>query len=260
MPSSSSTDIMHVSITDHKIGIHTTEKQEKGAFMGLFAINNAKPTNLSKAKAYLKQYESFQANPIYLDSAFHFLKKTDSYFPCFVQYYYLKNDDKGLINFVMNNEVDATKYSNTDLAMAYSRMGEVFVRNNMSSNAEKYFTKATKLMPFVIDYKIKQGAFLIKQNQLTASKTVFRSALSMNPTIKEVHLNLGYVSLLEHDFKKADLYLKQALALDPDYVLAYENLVLSAQMQNKMKQVKVYLNKILEIAPNHKAKSILEKI
>jgi len=260
MPSSSSTDIMHVAITDHKIGVHTTEKREKGAFMGLFAINNAKPTNLSKAKAYLKQYESFQANPMYLDSAFHFLKKTDSYFPAFVQYYYLKNDDKGLINFVMNNEVDTTKYSNTDLAMAYSRMGEVFVRNNMSGTAEKYFEKATKLMPFVIDYKIKQGAFLIKQNQLTASKTVFRSALSMNPTIKEVHLNLGYVSLLEHDFKKADLYLKQALALDPDYVLAYENLVLSAQMQNKMKQVKVYLNKILEIAPNHKAKSILEKI
>ena len=115
-------------------------------------------------------------------------------------------------------------------------------------------------MPFVIDHKIKQGAFLIKQNQLGAAKTVFTSALSLNPTIKEIHLNLGYISLLEHDFKKADLYLKQALALDPDYILAYENLVLSAQMQNKMKQVKVYLNKILEIAPNHKAKTILEKI
>jgi len=260
MPSSSSADIMHVAITDHKIGVHTTEKQEKGAFMGLFAINNAKPINLSKAKAYLKQYESFQTNPIYLDSAFHFLKEMDSYFPAFIQYYYLKNDDKGLINFVMNNEIDTTKYSNTDLAMAYSRMGEVYVRNNMSGTAEKYFSKATQLMPFVIDYKIKQGAFLIKQNQFTASKKIFSSALSLNPTIKEIHLNLGYISLLEHDFKKADLYLKQALALDPDYILAYENLVLSAQMQNKMKQVKVYLNKILEIAPNHKAKTILEKI
>jgi Tfp pilus assembly protein PilF len=56
------------------------------------------------------------------------------------------------------------------------------------------------------------------------------------------------------------LYLKQALAIDPDYVLAYENLVLSAQRQNKMEQVKVYLNKILESAPNHKTKTILEKI
>ncbi len=260
MPSSSSSDIMHVSITDHKIDFHTTKKQEKGAFMGLFAINNAKPTNLSKAKAYLKQYESFQEYPIYLDSAFHFLKKTDNYFPAFIQYFYLRNDDKGLINFAMNNEVDSAKYSNTDLAIAYSRMGEVYVRNNMSAAAGEYLAKATKLMPLVIDYKIKQGAFLIKQNQSTASKKVFSSALSLNPTIKEIHLNLGYIFLLEHNFKKADLYLKQALALDPDYVLAYENLVLSAQMQNKIEQVKVYLNKILEIAPNHKAKTILEKI
>lgn len=260
MPSSSSTDIMHVAITDHKIGVHNTKKAEKGAFMGLFAINNDNPTDLSKAKAYLKQYESFEANPMFLDSAFYFLNKTASCFTCFVQYYYFKNDDQGLINFVMSNKVDTTKYSNTDLAMAYSRMGEVFTRNSMSDNAEEYFQKATRLMPFVIDYKIKQGAFLIAENQLIAAKTVFVSALSLNPTIKEIHLNLGYICLLEQDFKKAESYLKQALSLDPDYVLAYENLVLSAQMQNKTKQVKEYLNKILEIAPNHKAKIILEEI
>ena len=260
MPSSSSTDIMHVAITDHKIGVHTTKKQKKGAFMGLFAINNEKPTNLSKAKAYLKQYESFQADPIYLDSAFYFLKRTDSSFPCFVQYYYLRDDDKGLINFLMSNEVDTTKYTNTDLAMAYSRIGEVYARNNMNSIASEYFERSTQIMPFVIDYKIKQGVFLINQNQLNASKVIFISALALNPTIKEIHLNLGYIFFLEYDFKKADFYLDQALALDPDYILAYENLALSAQMQNKIEKAKVYLNKILEIAPNHKAKVILEEI
>ena len=260
MPKSSSTDIMHVAITDHKIGIHNDVKAEKGAFLGLIAINNAKPTNLSKAKAYLKHFESFEANPNYLDSAFYFLQKTAPYFTVYVQYFYLKQDDKGLINFVMNNEVDSTKYSNSSLAMAYSRVGEVFARNKMSSTAEKYFKKATVRMPFVIDYKIKQGAFLLKQKQLSASKIVFSDALTLNPTFKEIHLNLGYISLLEHNFEKADLYLKQALALDPDYVLAYENLVLLAQMQNKIEQAKVYLNKILEIAPAHKAKEILQKL
>jgi len=261
MPKSSSTDIMHVAITDHKISIpNTDDKQSKDVFLGLIAINNDKPTNLSKAKAYLKHFESFEANPTYLDSAFYFLQKTDTYFTAYVQYFYLKKDDKGLINFVMNNEVDTAKYSSTDLAMAYSRMGEVFVSNNRSSAAEKFFEKATCLMPYVIDYKIKQGAFLLRQKQLSASKIIFYDALALNPTIKETHLNLGYISLLEHDFEKADLYLKQALALDPDYILAYENLVLAAQMQNKTEQAKVYLNKILEIAPAHKAKELLQKL
>jgi len=260
MPSSSSTDIMHVAITDHKIGIHTTEKQEKGAFMGLFAINNDKPTNLSKAKAYLKQYESFQANPIYLDSAFRFLQLTDNNFTAYIQYYYLRNDEKGLINFVLSTPLDTSKYNSSDLAMSYSRMGEVFVSQNLSNDAEVYFEKSVILMPYVIDYKTKYGSFLINNKRLEEAKFIFNSALSLNPTIKEVHLNLGYISLLEHNFEKADLYLKQALALDPDYVLAYENLVLLAQMQNKIEQAKVYLNKILEIAPAHKAKEILQKL
>jgi hypothetical protein len=260
MPKSSSSDIMHVTITDHKIGILKEVKAEKGVFLGLIAINNAKPTNLSKAKAYLKHFESVEPNPTYLDSAFYFLQKTVPYFPSYVQYFYLKQDDKGLINFIMNNEVDITKYSNSDLAMAYSRIGEVFAENDMNSTSKKYFEKATELMPFMIDYKIKQGAFLLKQKQLSASKIVFTDALALNPTLKEIHLNLGYIFLLDHNFEKADVYLKQAIALDPDYILAYENLVLLAQMQNKMEQAKAYLNKILEIAPNHPARIILENL
>ena len=37
MPKSLSSDIMHVSITDHKIGVHSESNQEKGKFLGLFA-------------------------------------------------------------------------------------------------------------------------------------------------------------------------------------------------------------------------------
>ena len=131
MPKSSSTDIPHVSISDHKIAIPSATKNKQGNFLGLFAINNDYPTILSKAKAYLKRYESFEQNPIYLDSAFILLNKTDIYFPSFIQYYYLKGNFKGLINFVINNSIDPLKYSNSDLALAYSRMGEVFALNNL---------------------------------------------------------------------------------------------------------------------------------
>ena len=40
MPSSSSSDIMHVTITDHKIGLHLSKDTVKGNFLGLFSINN----------------------------------------------------------------------------------------------------------------------------------------------------------------------------------------------------------------------------
>ena len=260
MPNSTSTDIQHVSITDHKISIPSAIKTKKGNFLGLFAINNDTPTNLSKAKAYLKRFESFEQNPLYLDSAFILLNKTTIDFPAFIQYYYLKNDKKGLVNFVMSNTIDSLKHNNSDLALAYSRMAEVFALKNLAVDARRYYDNAVSLMPFVIDYKLKLGAFLIDNKQLKAAKLIFETALALNPTHKEIHLNLGYISILQQNFLKAELYLKQAIALDPDYVLAYENLVLSAQMQNKMKDVKVYLNKILEIAPNHNARLIFKNL
>ena len=79
MPNSSSIDIPHVSITDHKISIpKEMKKKEFGNFLGLFAINNSNPTNLSKAKAYLKRYESFEQIESYLDSAFSILRNVIS--------------------------------------------------------------------------------------------------------------------------------------------------------------------------------------
>jgi len=260
MPKSTSTDIQHVSITDHKIAIPSVIKNVKGNFLGLFSINNDSPTNLSKAKAYLKRFESFEQNPIYLDSAIILLNKTTIDFPAFIQYYYLMNDAKGLVNFVMSNTIDSLKYNNRELALAYSRMGEVFASRNLALDAKRYYDNAVSLMPFVIDYKLKLGAFLIDKKHLEEAKVIYETALALNPTHKEIHLNLGYIFILNQNFLKADLYLKQAIALDPDYVLAYENLALSAQMQNKMKNVKVYINKILEIAPNHKARLILENL
>ena len=251
---------MHVAITDHKIAIPSDEKNQKGAFLGLFAINNSNPTHRSKAKAYLKRYESFESSQFYLDSAFKYLQISDHTFTSYIQYYYLKNDTKGLVNFVMSNDVDSSKYSQSDLAMAYSRIGEVFASQNMNTNAELYFKISVDLMPFVIDYKIKYGSFLLNINKKTIASSVFHEALKLNPTIKEVHLNLGYIDVLSGDFQLAESRLKQAIALDPDYILAYENLVLSSQLQNKFDEAKVYLNKILEIAPNHKAKLILEKL
>ena len=41
MPKSSSSDIPHVSITDHKISVHNESKSEKGDFISLFCVNNS---------------------------------------------------------------------------------------------------------------------------------------------------------------------------------------------------------------------------
>jgi Tfp pilus assembly protein PilF len=260
MPKSLTTDIMHVSITDHKIGLHSSRKTNKGAFLGLFAINNPNPSNLSKAKAYLKRYESFESNSIYLDSAMQYLSKSTDNFTSYIQYYYLKNDNNGLINYVMSNEINNDRYSKSDLALAYSRIGEIFSKNNLIVKADLFHKKAVDLMPFVIDYKNKYGSFLFNNNQIGKAEIQYLDALRLNPTIKEIHANLGMIAITKENYSSAESSLKQAIALEPDYVLAYENLVFLYQKKKNAKATKLYLQKILEIAPQHKANEILKNI
>lgn len=260
MPESSSSDIMHVSITDHKIGIHANNKKEKGKFLGLYAINNPNPTNLSKAKAYLKRFESFEPELVYLDSAFYYLENSEDNFTSYIQYYYLRNDVKELINFVMSHTINESVYTASDLALAYSRIGEFFGLNGLIKESENYHKKAIQLMPFVIDYKIKYGAFLFSNNQINEAKQQYLNAFKLNPTIKEIHVSLGMIAILEGNYKEAESSLKQAVALDPDYLLAYENLVFLSQKRDDFKATKLYLYKILEIDSDHKAKYILENL
>ena len=250
MPSSSSSDIMHVTITDHKIGLHLSKDTVKGNFLGLFSINNSHSTKLSKAKAYLKRYESFESNPIYLDSALYYLEKTKDNFNDYIQYYYLSNKDKLLIEYTLNHFLDTLKYNNSSLALSFSRIGEVFSKNEINS-AENYFKLSIKLMPLVLEYKIKYATFLIKNNKLSTARIILNQVIDLNPTIKEAHLNLGYIDYLINKYEAAELRLKQAIALDPDYILAYENLYLISKIQNDFINMNIYKNKILDIDPNH---------
>ena len=108
MPKSSSSDIPHVSITDHKISVFKGDQTEKGDFLSLYCVNNSNPDPLSKAKAYLKHYESFDKNPLLLDSAERFLNECslEESFPFIIQFYYLKNQYKNIIELVEKNNLN----------------------------------------------------------------------------------------------------------------------------------------------------------
>ncbi len=257
MPKSNTLDIMHVSITDHKIGIHSKKKNEKGSFLGLIPINNKNASSLSRAKAYLKHYEGFSNDSYLLDSAFYFLQKSDDHFVSFVKYYYLKNDHGGLINYVLNHKLDTINYKTSDLAMAFSRSGDIFSKNDLLDLAEKYLMLSVRLMPKVIDYKIKLAVFWVNSKKYNDAYILLNNALKLNPTVKEIHLNIGYIDIVNKRYFMAENRLKQAVMLDPDYLLAYENLYLLSQLKNNKRDILYYFNKIIEIDPKHKLKEIL---
>ena len=248
MPKSNSVDIMHVSITDHKISIpHNNFSNDEDVFLGLKSINNDNPTNLSIAKAYLKHFESFDDNPLLLDSAIYYLNNAKYDFVSKIKYFYLVKDDKSLIDFVFSNEIDSSNYSKSDLAMTYAKIGEVFSRNNLNQKSEQYFLLSMKLMPNVIEYELKYATSLIKHKKLDKALKILEISLSKNKTYKQIYLNMGYIFLLKKEYVKAEIYFNKAISLDPDYIRAYENLLLLNQLTNNLDQVSLYSNKISKI-------------
>ena len=266
MPKSSSIDIPHVSITDHNIAVPSNKpninKQEK-EFLGLFAINNNYPSNISKAKAYLKRFESFEKNLIYLDSAYYYLEKTDvNNYPFYIQYYYLRNDLYSLINYHLS--IDTLVYDDFKddvVSLAFSRVAESFSKNGMITNAKVFYNKAIFKSPYVLDYKIKLVSLFINNEDYLMAENLLNELIYLNPSRKEVYLNLGFLNLKKDKFDLAEINFLIALELDPDYVLAFENLALLSLKSKKVFKAKSYLLKILEIAPDHlKANNLINQL
>ena len=269
MPNSSSIDIPHVSITDHKISIpnvktYNNPKKDKKEFLGLFSINNDNPTSISKAIAYLKRYESFEENPIYLDSAFTYLNISDnaSSFPFYIQYYYLKYDYYNLINYHLSSDSNYYAFHNSEvLSLAFSRIGEAYAKNGIVDEGIKFFKKAIILSPFILDYQFKLVELHITNDQFDEAYILLESIKLLNPERKEVYLNIGYLSILQNKYELAEASLNIAISFDPDYIIAYENLVLLYIKKNNINLALKNIMKILEIEPNNiKAKLMKNKL
>lgn len=268
MPSSSSTDIPHVSVHDHFVRRPDNEIDTVGVrrFLNLVAVNNEKPGNRSKALAYMQQYERFNAVDYLLDSALFFLYKYDSNkknIILWTQYYYLKTDYRSIVKLTEKfdiNRLENKGYNNTEAWTAY-RIGEAYAKTGEIEIGSNYYKKAMNLAPFVPDFANKYGSSLISLDRLDEAINLFVELLKESPSHREGLNNLGYCYLKNQNLKLAETYFVKALRQDPDYKLAWLNLA-NVYLLNKA-EVKLdqALREVLRIDPNNiTAQQILNQL
>jgi predicted CXXCH cytochrome family protein len=264
MPSSGSIDIPHVTVHDHYIRKPRKTKAQalaESEFLGLYAVNNQKPSARSKTLAYLQQFEKFEARPFYLDSARYFLQKVSQNHPEYlrlnVYLQYLERNFNGLSQMVQQqgaqqvlSALSQKDYANQHAWTAY-RIGEAFKKTNQAALALPFYQRSTDLAPLVADFKNKLGSCYIALDNFTAANLVFTEILQEHPRHREALNNLGYVALRLGNRAQAQKNLEKAIYFYPDYELAYLNLVsLEMQVQN-FEKVKQYLQEVLRVNPNN---------
>lgn len=273
MPISGSIDIPHVSVHDHFIRKPITQKEKEKikTFVGLFSINEKNPSALTKAKAYINQYDKFDQNPIYLDSALVTLRNMNdlnaSIYPL-LQLYFIKQDFKSILNLVNNLgenycfEKLFTKQSfdNNDAWAAY-RIAEAYYYTNNSGNAIKWFKKSITLAPFNLDFRNKYATALAGTNSINEAMLQYEFILKENPKYVSAYSNLGYLKFVQGKTVEALKLYDFGEKLDPDNEALLLNLAAFYLNTKKKLIAKTYLEKILRLNPsNKKAKMALNQI
>ncbi|OFY66303.1 MAG: hypothetical protein A3H98_02780 [Bacteroidetes bacterium RIFCSPLOWO2_02_FULL_36_8] len=252
MPQSGTRDIPHVMTTDHRIGIHTIDEDEKKKkyvpgesemwksgnsigptteststklkeFIGLVCLTDKNPSYTTLTKGWINYFEKFNPNPAFLDSAlyYHTKIKPDTGLErkeLAIHIYFLKEDYKKIINIYesLENNFSAD-------AWTYYRIGESYSSNQNSEKAEYFYKTATLKEPFILEFRNKYGSALMANNKTDMAKKEFEFILKENPKSEQACNNLGFLFVQMNELKKAEKLFFKALELNPDYELALAN-------------------------------------
>ena len=275
MPSSGSIDIPHVRIHDHFIRKpeqkETLDKIKK--FVGLCAINEKNPSNSLKARAYIQQYDKFDYNPAFLDSASLYLSdKTPNdvgtNFSDLVHLNFIKKEYSKITGYVgkigkeelLKSVLTNKSWSNDDAWTSY-RIGEAFYFQNNFTDATLFYKNAIQLSPYNMEFKNKLGSLLVSQNEINEAIQLFESILVEAPQNIQTITNLGYANLMLGKVTEADQLYHKGLKTNPDYEPLLMNIAGLYIFKKQYKDAVDVLKTITLKNPNNvKAKEILKQL
>jgi hypothetical protein len=255
MPRNGTTDIPHVTVTDHYIHVvKEGEKQrvgtekELGKFKRLASLTTDKPDKLTKAKAFMYLYEKYEPKEFCLDSAKLYLSayKEKDHPEAFIYYYYLRADFQSIVNLLSREKPALTTgISNYQAGRAFENLGA-------PAQALPYFQKAVQLLPYDLNYHIQLGTTFMELNRFEEANKEFDFVIKENPKLTPPWNNKGYIALRMGDGVSAEKYLRKALALDPDYGSAHINMaVYYGDLQGDLPKAKKEVEAVLKKEPKN---------
>jgi tetratricopeptide (TPR) repeat protein len=273
MPLSGSTDIPHVSVHDHYIRkpITKKEKDKIKTFVGLFSINEKHPDALTKVKAYIDQYDKFDQQPAYLDSAANLLgnkKEIKKNIYALLQLNFIRQNFREILSLIKilgeqkcyDSLFVKQSYENKDAWAAY-RIAEAYHNSGNEQQAMKWFQKAVNLAPYNLDFRNKLGSILAATNNINAATEQFDFIMKENPKFVPAYSNLGYIKLTQGFPAEALRLYTIGKKLDPDNESLLLNLAGYYLFMKDKASAKKYLEAIIKRNPkNQRALQAMQQL
>ncbi len=271
MPLSGSVDIPHVSVHDHYIRKPITrhEKDKIKTFLGLYSINEKKPDALTRAMAYINQYDKFEQNPSYLDSAARLLDNKKDFqknIYALLQLSFIKQDFRKLLSLLntlgeqhcFDKVFIRQSYDNRD-AWACYQVAEAFSATGNIPSAVKWFRKSVSLAPYNLDFRNKLGSALAAAQDIQGASEQFKTIIREHPRYVLAYANLGYLMLVQGYPDESYRLYTSALKLDPDNETVLLNLAGYFAFKNDRVSAKKYLERVLKLNPGNQKAQVAMK-
>ncbi len=265
MPKSGTSDIPHVTITDHWIRKPDQQSQQKRSsiFTGIASINEKRPEALTMATAWLQYYERFDGRRSHLDSAAFYLRKAEggpnkqAWFEAKAHWLFLRGDADNMLRHIKQHPKEAAA---TKGWSAY-RIGEMQLQKQQMGEAHRFFSMAVEGMPDQLDFQLKLAISEMQLNRPLEAKRRLERVLQQQPDYVPAMANLGFIYLQLNEDKEAERLYKMALQLDPDNQAAHLNMVGLLLYRGQNAAAKSKLQQLLKKYPGHlQAQQILQSL
>lgn len=274
MPSSGSTDIPHVTVHDHYIRkpMSQKEKNKIKTFIGLYAVNEKTPDDLTKARAYINQYDKFEPKPEYLDSAQKYLKdktKEDlqKNIHALLQLNFSRQNFGQILQYVnrlgedeLFKILNKQSYDNLFAWSAY-HIAEAYLNSGDKAKSVKWFEKSINLAPFNMDFRNKLGSAYMNAGKIAEAEKTFEFMIKEQPKNVSAYTNLGFIKISQNKVTEAEQMYNTGIQLDPDYEPLLLNLAGLKAYKKDYKGAIEIVNQILKKNPNNeKAKMAFQQL
>jgi tetratricopeptide (TPR) repeat protein len=244
-------DIPHVTFTDHRIRIlsdSTPPAVSSGMLKLICATQKQAPDDIM-ARAWLLYFERNSPDPALLERVEGKLGEGNHFEKASLHYY------KGRYEEALR-EINVAVQAFPDDAWIAFRKGEILEALGRVAEASAVYAEAFRKHPDAVDAGLKSGVLRLKsaagnEKALAECRELFGQLLRRKPFDEKILSNLGFTEMNQGDFKLAESHFRQALQTDPDYLLARENLVLMLAHEHRMAEARAELALLIAQHPGY---------
>lgn len=253
MPKDGTTDIPHVSTSDHFIRVVNDSVIDRGAENGIknFRIfTNEESSSRDIFLANMDYYEKVDQNREYLNRIEKYLGDVELRFK--VKYFYLRK---------MSPPNDILEISPEQINEPYTAFYIGEMRNEKGLSGQLYLEKAVELAPENLEFRTRLGNQYMRDKKYALAKSQYQSVLKANNREIQALVNMGFIMQLEGDLPRALDLTENALGLDPLYLKARENKINILLNMGDIDLAKRLLENLISDYPdNGDYKSLMDRI